>query len=64
MASALMCDICGKLYKPYGQKIGDKNGIRFIRVDSDWYTHNLECLDCCEECLNAIKGLIEYRKEK
>ena len=64
MAAARKCDICGKLYEPYGLKVGDTNGISFVRIDWNRNYTNQNILDCCEECLNAIEELIKNRKEK
>lgn len=63
MALARKCDVCGKFYEPYGLQVGDKNGIKFVRTNSDLTISNLDKLDCCKECLAAIEDAIENRKD-
>lgn len=63
MARAVKCDICGKYYDHYGQKVGDKNGITFVRTELNYNVYDIEKLDCCKECLNAIEELIKNRKD-
>ena len=64
MSMAKKCDICGKLYENYNFRCNKEkvNGFRFLNIigESHYYEH--EIVDCCPECIDAIKKAIEVRK--
>lgn len=70
MAQAMKCDICGKLYEPYGTDKDEDipNALtlnqRMLYV-SGGNKYTLKTYDCCPECMNDIRtyiGILGARK--
>ena len=62
MAKAAKCDVCGKLYEPYGFRIcfNDGCGEHDIRVRCEEFDPSYDDhlnRDICRECL--VKGMLE-----
>ena len=70
MAQAMKCDICGKLYEPYGTDKNEDipNALELRQrypYGSGWSEWTLKTYDCCPECMNDIRtyiGILGARK--
>lgn len=66
MADAKKCDVCSKSYERYNTNgKGNHNGIRLVQSDSGGYINMSYgiIMDCCPDCMRAIKSFINSRKE-
>lgn len=66
MADAKKCDVCGKLYEKYNMSgKGNHNGIQIVQIDSCECANQAQTIymDCCPDCMRAIKSVIDSRKE-
>lgn len=61
--NAKKCDVCGKFYMPYNNKCNDiePNGLRLLREDEDLDLFGKNRYDCCPDCMNKIKVLLDGR---
>lgn len=64
MSIARKCDMCGKLYEEYNTEKDEKNpnGIMFLNIvtPGSYFKHGE--IDCCPECMAAIKGMFNSQK--
>ena len=70
MLAALSCDLCGKLYRPYGNNINGKqyNGFRLVRSVTEDSAKSWVCssdlYDLCPDCMKELYAFINKRKEE
>lgn len=62
---ARKCDVCGAYYKSYNMSNSEikTNGLMFLNIDeaNQYYKH--EPIDCCPECMTAIRGYMDILRE-
>ena len=65
MAVARRCDICGKHHDIYNIKKDkeETNSLIFLNTDEDNKSWQHPRVDCCPECIRAIRDLMKRRKE-
>ena len=62
MAIAKKCDICGKLYE--FDRRAEYHGFSYETMDIKGSIMNSKTLDCCPECMDAIKKCVETLSNK
>ena len=64
MAIAKKCDICGKMYDSYNMRADKKNtnGIMFLNIDNCQKYYTGDVMDCCPNCMAAIRLNIDILK--
>lgn len=66
MSLAKKCDFCNKLYEPYNERndASKPNGIMFLNIDTKNKFYGHKSIDCCPDCMDSIKALIESLKNR
>lgn len=58
MAKAMMCDICGDMYVPYGNSCDKPNCLRMLYLSPSDVASYIKHYDCCPACMATLQETI------
>ena len=58
---AIICDACGKTFKPYfkTEKFGEGNAMTIVKIEKDGQMRGKLRLDLCPTCMNDVWDYIQ-----